>query len=103
MRLPRIPLALLLSCCGAVSAQDTTPAKPAAPAPEIAQHDAPATFISRSNLVQVPVVVRDKQGHPIGNLTKDDFFLFDKGKPQLIAKFLVERAGKPYIQAVGGT
>ncbi len=104
MRLPGVPLALL--CCAAFhytafAAQDPPAANNAAPAPEIAQHDAPATFISRSNLVEVPVVVRDKQGHPVGNLTKDDFFLFDKGKPQYIARFTVERAGKPYIQATG--
>jgi VWFA-related protein len=116
MRLPRIPLALFVCCCYGTGAEQNTPsaqaaaatqpgqpAKPAPPAPEITQHDGPATFASRSNLVQVPVVVRDKQGHAIGNLTKDDFFLFDKGKPQFIAKFLVEKAGKPYIQAVGAT
>ncbi len=106
MRLPRIPLALLL-CTGGYVAGQTTQSPATTPAPaatqEITQHDAPATFTSRSNLVQVPVVVRDKQGHPIGNLTKDDFFLFDKGKPQFIAKFLVEKAGQPYIQAVGAT
>jgi VWFA-related protein len=37
--------------------------------------------------VLVPVVVRDAQGQPIGNLTKDDFQLFDKGKRQSIGSF----------------
>jgi VWFA-related protein len=99
MRLARIPLALVLGC-GLGAAQNTAPPQPA---PEITQHEGPATFSSRSNLVQVPVVVRDKQGHPIGNLTKDDFFLFDKGKPQVIAKFIVEKSGTPYIPVVAGT
>ena len=41
----------------------------------------------------VPVVVRDAQGRPVGNLTKDDFQLFDKGKRQTIVSFsAVKRA-----------
>ena len=56
-------------------------------------HDAPATFKAKVNLVLVPVVVRDGQGRAIGNLTKEDFLLFDKGKPQAITKFSVEKSG----------
>jgi VWFA-related protein len=116
MRLPQIPLTcfgwlgfgcLGLGCLGLYAAQEppAPTSTPSAPAPqaEVTQQEGPATFTSRSNLVQVPVVVRDKQGHPIGNLTKDDFFLFDKGKLQYIAKFTVEKAGTPYIPAVGAT
>jgi VWFA-related protein len=58
--------------------------------PEMASSD--ATFQSKVNLVMVPVVVRDRDGHAVGNLTKDDFELVDKGKPQVIAKFSVEKA-----------
>ena len=39
------------------------------------------------NLVLVPVVVRDAQGREVGNLTKNDFDIFDKGKRQSIASF----------------
>ena len=53
----------------------------------------PATFRARVNLVMVPVVVRDRQGHAIGTLKQEDFQLFDKGKPQIISKFSVEKAG----------
>lgn len=104
MRQGLVPLVLV--CFSALCpGQSQPPAAPAAPSvqAEITQRDSPATFTSRSNLVQVPVVVRDKQGHPVGNLTKDDFFLFDRGKPQLITKFIVEKAGVPYIPAVGAT
>jgi len=60
---------------------------------ELTTHDAPATFRAGVNLVMVPVVVRDRQGHAIGTLKQEDFQLFDKGKPQIISKFSVERPG----------
>jgi len=60
---------------------------------EISQKDEPVTFQSHVNLVMVPVVVRDKAGRAIGNLEKKDFLLFDKGKPQQISRFTVEKWG----------
>ena len=39
-----------------------------------------------TRMVEVNVVVRDKSG-PVRGLTRDDFVLFDKGKPQPIAAF----------------
>src|SRR5579862_506666 len=62
---------------------------------EVSQHDTPFTFTTSVNLVPVPVVVRDAQGHAIGTLKKEDFQLFDRGKPQEILKFSVEKAEKP--------
>jgi VWFA-related protein len=103
MRAPQVPFAAIF--VSTISfAQTGVPAQTASlPAQEVSTHDAPAAFTSRTNLVQVPVVVRDKQGHPIGNLTKDDFFVFDKGKPQYITKFTVEKAGTPFVPAVVAT
>jgi VWFA-related protein len=60
---------------------------------EVTTHDQPVTFKVQSNLVEVPVVVRDRQGHAIGNLRKDDFRVFDKGRRQEITKFSVQKAG----------
>jgi hypothetical protein len=60
--------------------------------PEIATHQAPATFTSRVNLVSVPVVVRDSKGRAVGNLRQEDFQLFDKGKLQVITKFTVNQS-----------
>jgi len=45
------------------------------------------------NEVLVPVVVLDAQGHAVGNLTKDDFQVYDDGKPQTITGFtIIKRA-----------
>jgi VWFA-related protein len=65
--------------------------------PEITTQESTVTFSSRVNLVSVPVVVRDREGHAVGNLRKEDFQLFDKGKLQLITKFTVEQSEAPVI------
>ena len=58
------------------------------------QHDESATqFKAHVNLVMVPVVARDVHGTAVGNLTKDNFQLFDKGKLQEITRFSVEKLG----------
>lgn len=66
--------------------------------PEITSHEATVTFSSKVNMVSVPVVVRDANGKPIGNLTQDDFQLFDKGKAQTITKFTVEHTEGAVIE-----
>jgi len=52
----------------------------------------------RVDLVLVPVVVRDRSGRAVGNLTQDDFQLFDKGKRQAITSFTIESSGEPPAQ-----
>jgi VWFA-related protein len=92
-----------LSAAPAQAPATNPPAQPPASAaadknaPEMSTHDTPATFSTKVNLVSVPVVVRDGKGHAIGTLQKEDFQLFDKGKPQIITKFSVEKAGEPSI------
>jgi VWFA-related protein len=78
----------------AATTPSATPAQPSAAKPqtEMSQKDEPALFKARVNLVQVPVVVRDRAGKAVGNLKKEDFQLFDKGKPQYIARFAMETA-----------
>ena len=55
------------------------------------------TFRSSARLVQVNVIVRDKNG-PVSNLTKDDFGLTDRGMPRMISIFSVATA-KPTANA----
>ncbi len=46
-----------------------------------------------TRMVQVTVVVHDKDGNPVSGLTKDDFALFDQGQRQRIASF-TERSNR---------
>ncbi len=85
---PYLWVPMLLSVCGIAGAQ--TPQPPPSQSEEMTTKDTPATFRTKVNLVLVPVVVRDKQGHAVGNLKKEDFQLFDRGKPQAISSFSVE-------------
>src|SRR6266542_2273736 len=78
----RLALALAVFLCS-LSAQQ----------PEMSTKEEAATFKARVNLVLVPVVVRDKAGRAVGTLEKPDFQLFDKGKPQVVTRFTVEKAG----------
>ena len=96
-------LVLVWAGCAMLRAQGTTgqpPAPAPAPtaaaqnAPEMATRDEPTSFQAKVNLVMVPVV-RNTQGHAIGNLPKESFQLFDKNKPQEIARFTVEKIGAP--------
>src|SRR6185312_6219506 len=50
-----------------------------------------AVIKSETNLVQVPVVVRNSEGHAVGNLQIQDFRLFDNGKEQHISQFEVKQ------------
>jgi VWFA-related protein len=73
-----------------------TTATPSATDPssaELSSHEEATTFKVNVKLVVVRVVARDSQGHAIGNLRKEDFQLFDNGKPQVITHFSLEQPG----------
>jgi len=79
----------------AAPSQDTstTQSHPDQTAAEITAHEEATTFKVNVKLVLVRVVVRDAQGHAVGNLKKEDFDLFDNRKPQVISHFSVEQPG----------
>jgi hypothetical protein len=90
MNYQRVPWRLLaVLVCATAACLPQTGGQQAQTAAEITQRDTPLSFSSSVNLVLVPVVVRDAQGHAIGTLKKEDFQLFDKGKLQTISKFSV--------------
>src|ERR1039457_6566411 len=100
-------LALIIFGACAAAAQTAPPPSPpppkapAKPPAEMATHDEPAMFKARVNLVVVPVVVRDRQGKAVGSFKQEDFQLFDKGKPQFIARFSVEKNAGHLTKAAG--
>ncbi len=64
--------------------------------PPSSEPSAPATTILhvQTNSVLVPVVVRDSQGHAVGNLKQDDFKIFDQGKRRSIIGFTLQQHEK---------
>jgi VWFA-related protein len=62
---------------------------PIAAAPEDSPQN-PQIRVS-TRLVEVGVIVRDKNG-PVANLTKNDFVVLDRGKPQQISAFSINSA-----------
>lgn len=71
--------------------QPSSPQQPSAPAP---------TFKAVVEYVEVDAVVTDQQGNLVRNLKKEDFQVFEDGKPQTVSTFSVvdipiERAERP--------
>jgi VWFA-related protein len=51
-------------------------------APPGLPQDAHATFSATTSVVNVNVSITDREGKPVMNLTKDDFLVYEDGKPQ---------------------
>lgn len=78
---------------------------PGAVAQQTPASQAPALKVA-TRLVQVNVIVTDKRGQPVTGLTKEDFALFDSGKPQSIDFFAEETnqvSGAPALQTAAMT
>jgi VWFA-related protein len=68
--------------------------------PELSTHDESTVFRSKVTLIQVPAVVRDKDGKTVDTLRRENFQLFDNGRPQVISTFSIERTGGKAIASV---
>lgn len=93
-----IPLIALFLLCVPLFAQQS----PETQKPTDSTEGSPplSTFRSRSDLVLVPVVVRDHKGKLVSGLSKSAFRLEQKGKEQAISLF--EEVQSPSTDAVGG-
>src|SRR2546430_16327455 len=54
-------------------------------------------------IANIDVVVTDRAGNPVSGLTKDDFELFENGKPQTITNFYEIRPGSEAVVISTGT
>jgi len=65
---------------------------PSPPQDRVSSESVP-TFVSKVNLVPLTVVVRDRSGHAVGHLKREDFQVFDNGQRQELTGFAVESPG----------
>jgi VWFA-related protein len=68
------------------------------------QKEAPAqndifTLKTKVDVVLVPVLVSDRQANAVGNLKKEDFRIFDEGKPQAMTGFSIQRRSATQAEA----
>jgi len=99
----RLRLATLVACLsfGAAIAGQQDAQRPTPP-----QADAVGpipTFKAQVEYVEVDVLVTDSDGRPVPGLTKDDFQVFEDGKPQTVTNFQfvsipLERPDRPLFQ-----
>lgn len=74
--------------CGVLAVAVAASGPGQTPAP---QDTAPFRFRTSVDLVNVTVTVTDRQGRFVPNLTRDDFRVYEDGRPQPIAHFVNER------------
>ncbi len=87
----RIALAMALAFTGVADGAPQNP-PPQAPAQAASPQASQPALHAVTRLVQVNVIVQNKKGEPVTDLTKDDFEIFDQGKPQTISVFSMESA-----------
>jgi VWFA-related protein len=85
VRTKQIPISSIACLVGAALALAQSVPPPPAP-PAQTNPNAPALKVT-SRVVQVNVIVQDKNGQPVTGLTRDDFTILDQGQTQTIASF----------------
>jgi len=83
--------------CLRAGAQMRKPGEPLTPTkpPAAAADQEPFVDIVNVSVVNVDVTVTDKQGRPVTGLKKEDFQLFENGRPVEITNFYAVNEGKP--------
>jgi VWFA-related protein len=91
MRYSRL-LALAVLFTALLPATSLRVSRAAGPASQASRPPEPQQTVVRvtTRLVQVSVVVHDRKGEPVTDLTRDDFTLLEDGQPQAISVFTVE-------------
>jgi VWFA-related protein len=89
MRKRAAAVALLIAIAPFVDALSTTRAQQQTPpqTPPRTGDQPPVTFKVEVNYVEIDAVVTDQQGNFVRNLTKDDFLVWEQGKPQTVSVF----------------
>jgi VWFA-related protein len=81
--------AMLWFCAVAQPHAGAAAADPPAPQPPV------PVFPVAAELVQLDVVVTDRDGHPVPGLRREDFELLEEGRPQPVTHFAVGTAARP--------
>jgi VWFA-related protein len=79
--MPARALALAVACCLVASADAGQQKPPTAPPDQV------TTFRTATSLVEVDIIVKDRDGRFVSGLTADDFEVLEEGKPQAIQHF----------------
>lgn len=74
--------------CSAIAAQDSSPQQPKPTSDQ-------DKLRIETELVQIDLVVTDKQGKPVHDLKREDFELYEDGKKQTLTHFAVGTAKQP--------
>ncbi len=82
MRIKHAVVVAILCATSAASASGQS----VPPPPAQTTSNAPALKVT-SRVVQVNVIVQDKNGHPVTGFTKSDFTILDQGQPQTLTSF----------------
>jgi VWFA-related protein len=90
LRTAAIAVALTGVCLSGAAPAFAQRGQPLPPPPAQANQNTPPLRVT-SRVVQVNVIVHDKNGQPVSGLTKKDFTILDQGQPQTIASFSEER------------
>ena len=93
-----IPLALALWAGNAVSQAPDRSREDAAPPAEAGEAAEPERlFFDRTdvNVVNIEAYVTDKKGEPVAGLTRDDFEIYENGRPMEVTNFYAVAGGRP--------